>query len=184
MLQSTIHKYALPFVLLALHATGCFAATPALPPMQQAKVEKYKILLAYWARQPEVIDAAKAANKKPLQISNASWDRLAENDPFVLKIGSSKISRQLEKWEADQHIIKLNLRDLHGNLVAYSAASGKPLIYNIKTREPFINGLNGVWSATEIKPDPSTQQNSVQISAPVKDDAKVIGVLHSAVLIE
>jgi hypothetical protein len=34
-----------------------------------------------------------------------------------------------------------------------------------------------VWQQDESKPDPSTNIDTVQISAPVKDGAKVIGVL-------
>jgi hypothetical protein len=184
MFQSILYKYALPFALLALQATACFAAYPELTPVEQAKVEKYKVLLAYWATQRVVIEAAIAANKMPFYMSNSSWDRLADNDPIVAKMGASKVSLQLKDWEADRNIIKLNLRDLNGNLVAFSTRSGKPILFNNKMRAPFIKGLVGPWSANEIKPDPSTQLNSVQIAAPVMDGSKVVGVLHSAVQIQ
>ena len=45
-----------------------------------------------------------------------------------------------------------------------------------------INALKGqAWADTEVKPDPTTQIKSVQVSAPVLDGGKAIGILHGSV---
>jgi hypothetical protein len=75
--------------------------------------------------------------------------------------------------------LKLVLRDEKGNLVA---ASLKPVIYNNAARPPFANAIKGAaWVDKEVKPDPSSGVKGVQVSAPVMDGGKAIGVLHSAV---
>lgn len=181
---SLVFPRFLILLLLACSVGNSYAESPALSAEQRSKVEKYKVLLTFWASQPKVISATKMANRKPFSLSNIAWDRLDDKDPMVLKLGNSEIAKQLETWEKDSNIVKLNLRDIQGNLVAYSARSGKPLLFNNKSRSPFINGMKGSWSAEEVKPDPSTQQNSIQISTPVLDGTKAIGVLHSAVIIE
>ena len=67
-----------------------------------------------------------------------------------------------------------------------AAGSGtKPLLFNNVNRPPFVNAMKGnVWSASEAKPDPTTQRLAVQVSAPIKDGAKVIGVIHTALNLE
>ncbi len=183
MLVNALHRPI--FLLLIAIATGTSSAeTQLLPVQQQARIEKYRALLAFWAAQPAIIDATRKANRNPHTMSNIAWDRLDEQDPLVLKPGNSSIAKQLEAWEKDVYIIKLNLRDKQGNLIAYSARSGKPLLFNNSNRSPFINGIKGSWAAEEIKPDPSTQQNAVQIATPVMDGNHAIGVLQSAVIIE
>ena len=71
------------------------------------------------------------------------------------------------------------LRDEKGNLVA---SSTKPLLFSIPARPAYLMAMKAqVWSATEIKPDPSTGIKSVQASAPVMDGGKVIGVIHTGI---
>jgi hypothetical protein len=117
-------------------------------------------------------------------MNNAKWDDLADNDAVVKGLTLHAAGQQIAKWEEDNGIEKLNLRDEKANLVAFSSNSSKPLLYNNANRAPFQNGLKGIWAASEVKPDPTTQKKSVQISAPVMDGGKAIGVLHSAVLAE
>jgi hypothetical protein len=166
----------------------CTPVNPAYPrpitPQIRIQVEKYKVYLTYWAANPITVTAAKQANRKNgiPGMDNSSWDRLMDNDPLVIALSQSKLARQLTKWESDKGIVKLNLRDKNGNLVAFSSHSGKPLLYNNASRLPFQNGLKGAWSDNDVKPDPTTQQETIQISVPVIDAGKTIGVLHSAVL--
>jgi hypothetical protein len=62
------------------------------------------------------------------------------------------------------------------------ASSTKTLIYNAASRPAFTGAMKGkAWSAPEVKPDPTTQKKSVNISAPVMDGGKVIGVMNAAV---
>ena len=54
-----------------------------------------------------------------------------------------------------------------------------PAIYLGKGKPNFDTSMNDgkVWQQDESKPDPSTNIDTVQISAPVKDGDQVIGVL-------
>ena len=155
-----------------------------LPPPVQAKVDKYKQKLVEWAADPAIITAVKEANVKGAVagITNSKWDELTDKDPEVSAILNSATSVLLRQWDQDKGINKLFLRDKDGNLVA---ASNKPLLYNSAPRTVIKEAMKGVaWAANEIKPDVTTQIKSVQLSAPVKDGGKVIGVIHSAVTVE
>ncbi len=176
-------------VMVALMLAVCMASqvvmAEELTPAMTAKVDKYKKTLAGWAASPVIVAAAKASNDKGgiAGMSNAKWDELSDNDPVVTDIKQNAASKQINQWESStKDLDKLNLRDEKGNLAGFSPSSGKPLLYNNANRPPFQNGLKGVWAAKEIKPDPTTQKKTVQISAPVLEGGKAIGVLHSAVV--
>lgn len=158
------------------------AARAELPADVKAKVETYKKKLVEWGANPAIVKAVKEANAKGGAIpgmTNAKWDELAANDPQVTALLGSAASKQVAQWEADKNISKLFVRDEKGNAVA---ASSKPLLFNNASRPPFKAAIKGeVYHADEVKPDPTTQVKSVQISAPVLDGGKPIGVIHSAV---
>jgi len=187
---TTLSPYILKFILslflgslvIASSATHADPISPAL----QVKVDKYKKQLLEWAANPQLVAAAKASNAKGgiSGITNAKWDELTETDPTVSGLTQLPISKQISKWEDDKAIEKLLLRDETGNLAAYSSRSGKPLLYNNSKQAPFQNGLKGPWSGKEVKPDPTTQKKSVQVSVPVMEGGKAIGVLQAAVLAE
>lgn len=154
-----------------------------LTPDLQAKADKYKGKLVEWAANPTIVAAVKESNAKGGLVpgmTNAKWDELADKDPVVAGFQNSAAGKLVSKWEEDKTLGKLNVRDEKGNLVAASA-SAKPLLYNNASRAPFANGIKGPWVANEVKPDPTTQRKSVQISAPVLDGGKAIGVIHSSV---
>jgi len=164
---------------------GFGAISPAhadLTPEVQAKVNVYKKKLVDWAANPAIVAAVKESNAKGGLIpgmGNAKWDDLADTDPAVKGLQTSAAGKLVSQWEQDKILDKLYVRDEKGNLVA---GSNKPLLYNNATRPPFQNGLKGVWAASEVKPDPTTQKKTVQIAAPVMDGGKAIGVLQSAVI--
>lgn len=164
-------------------ASGVAYADPIAPGLQ-TKVDKYKKQLVDWAANPQLVATVKESNTKGgvAGMTNAKWDELTETDPIVAGLSQLPASKQISKWEDDKGIEKLLLRDEKGNLAAYSNRSGKPLLYNNANRPPFQNGLKGTWAANEVKPDPTTQKKSVQISTPVMDGGKAIGVLQTAVL--
>ncbi len=169
----------------ALSVTMAYGEGKPLPPDVQAKVEKYKKKLTEWAGHPVIVNAVKESNKKAAAttMTNVTWDALGEKDPIVTVFQTSPAGKLISKWEDDKNLVKLFARDEKANLVA--AGSGtKPLLYNNSNRPPFINGMKGVWAATEAKPDPSSQRLAVQVSAPIKDGEKVIGVIHTAVDME
>lgn len=166
----------------ALHATQ---ASADLPPALQTKVDGYKKKLVEWAANPVIVKAVKEANAKGGLVpgmTNGKWDELAENDPVVLGTLNTPASKLIIQWEADKGINKLFVRDEKGNMVA---GSGKSLVYNASARPPFKEAIKGkAWSASEVKPDPTTQIKSVHVSAPVLDGAQAIGVIHTAVTAE
>ena len=139
-----------------------------------------------WAANPVIIAAVKESNSKGgiAGMTNAKWDEIGDTDPVVTGLSQSAAGKQITKWDDGKAIEKLILRDDKANLVASSSLGGKTLLYNNSNRPPFQNGLKGAWAANEVKPDPTTQKKSVQISAPVMDGGKAIGVLQAAVLAE
>lgn len=169
-------------ILLTAFSLQPSNALATLPADMQAKVESYKNKLVEWAANPTIVKAVKEANAKGGMIpgmTNGKWDELAENHPQVTGIMATPASKLILQWEADKGINKLFVRDAKGNMVA---GSGKSLIYNAAARPPIKEAMKGkAWNAQEIKPDPTTQINSVHISAPILDGGNVIGVIHSAV---
>ena len=59
-----------------------------------------------------------------------------------------------------------------------SPFTSMPAIYIAKGKPNFDEAFDGkLWNQGESKPDPSTDIDTVQIAAPVKDGSDVIGVL-------
>ena len=173
--------------VLAMFASAfASSAWAELPPDVAAKVEMMKKKLVEWAANPAVVGATKASNGSDGVIAgmtNSKWDELTDKDPQVMGFQTSAAGKLVVEWEQDKTIGKLYVRDQKGNLVASSAT--KPLLYNVATRPPFINAMKGApWATGEIKPDPTTQAKSVQVSAPVMDGGKAIGVIHANISVE
>ncbi|MBK9440264.1 MAG: hypothetical protein IPN53_02725 [Comamonadaceae bacterium] len=156
-----------------------------LPAALQAKVTKYQKQLVEWAANPLMISATKEANAKGgflPGMTNAKWNDLDDKDPAVLSTLNSPAGLQIRKWEEDKNLNKLFLRDQKANVIA---GSSKTLLFNNASRPASSNALKGqAWADTEIKPDPTTQIKSVQVSAPVLDGGKTIGILHGSVTAE
>lgn len=188
--SNVLSQIAKVFLLMTMGISAIVSTSVYADPISaevQSKVDKYKKLLVEWAANPQVVAAVKDSNSKGgiAGMSNAKWDDLADTDAVITGLKQNAASQQISKWEGDNKTLdKLNLRDEKANLVAFSSNSGKPILYNNANRPPFQNGLKGAWSASEVKPDPTTQKKTVQISAPVMDGGKAIGVLHSAVSAE
>jgi len=173
---------------VSLSVAACLLASVSLmshaevPAALQPKVEKYKKQLTEWAAAPAMVAAVRDANAKGGAgggMTNAKWNDLEDKDPAVAATLTGPVASQIIKWEEDKNINKLFLRDLKGNLIA---GSSKALLFNNASRAPIVNALKGAaWSDSDVKPDPSTQIKSVQISTPVLDGGKVIGVLHASV---
>lgn len=152
----------------------------------KSRVSRYKKYLANLAANPLLVAVVREANKKSFSdhISNSEWKLLAEDDPKVLRLNKNETGEMLAKFEKSLAFEKLNVRDAKGYLAAFSSDNTKPLVYNAASRPGFENGLKGLWSASEIKPDPTTGKMAVQIAAPIMDEGKVIGVVHSSVTAE
>ena len=160
------------------------SAQAELSPEMSAKVERYKAKLTEWARNPLLVGAVREANKGDglAGMSNAKWEALAETDTMVTSFQTNAAGRALSEFEVDQGISKLYLRDAKGNLVA---GSNKPLLYNNSTRKPFAEAFKGApFVEKEVKPDTTTQIRGVQLSVPVLENGKPIGVLQTSVVAE
>ena len=146
----------------------------------QKKIEVYKKQTVAWAADPLVVGAVKDANSKgPIPgMGNAKWKELKETDPVVSAFVTNATGKQLTKWmEADaKGINKIVLSGAKSQRVAFTSM---PAIYLGKGKPNFDTSMNDgkVWQQDESKPDPSTNIDTVQISAPVMDGGKVIGVL-------
>lgn len=191
-LQSVTMRESLRFLMCGVLGSGAMLAVTTaygegkpLPPDVQAKVEKYKTKLTEWAGHPVIIAAVKESNKKAeaTTMTNVTWDALGEKDPIVTAYQTKPAGKIISQWEG-KDLVKLFVRDAKGNLAA-AGSGAKPILYNNGNRPPFMNAMKGsAWAASEAKPDPSTQRLAVQVSAPIKDGSKVIGVIQTAVNLE
>lgn len=146
----------------------------------QKKIDVYKKQAASWAVDPAIVQAVKEANAKgPIPgMGNAKWRELKENDPVVSGLVTSQTGKLLTTWmEAD--INGINKIVLTGDKAQRVAFTSMPAAYLAKGRPNFDTSMDDgkTWQQDESKPDPSTNIDSVQISAPVKDGKKIIGVL-------
>jgi hypothetical protein len=174
-------------VLACLFAGVALLAAVSLPvsagpinDKMQKKIEVYKKQTVAWAADPLLVGAVKDANAKgPIAgMGNAKWKELKETDPVVSAFVTNAAGKQLTKWmDADaKGINKIVLSGAKSQRVAFTSM---PAIYLGKGKPNFDTSMNDakVWQQDESKPDPSTNINTVQISAPVMDGGKVIGVL-------
>lgn len=180
-------KTVISMMLAAMMFTGVAAPAHAeLEASVQSTVDIYKKKLVEWAANPVIVAAVKDSNAKGGLVSdmnNAKWDELPDTSPVVTSFQTSPAGKKLAEWETDKVLNKIFARDAKGNLVASSKS--KPLLFNVATKAPFMEGMKGhAWNIGVAKPDPTTQIKSVQISAPVMDNGKPIGVLHSAVTVK
>ena len=141
------------------------------------KIEAYKRKAVEWAANPTIIKAVQESNAKGPIMANAKWRELKETDPIVEGFITSPTGQLLTQWmNADaKGINKIVLSGDKSHRVAFTSM---PAIYIGKGKPNFDEAFSGkVWQQDESKPDPSTNIDTVQIAAPVKDRGKTIGVL-------
>lgn len=148
-------------------------------PKMQPKIDSYKKQAAVWAMDPVIVKAVKESNAQgPIpMLGNAKWRELKESDPIVKGLVDNPAGQRLTKWmNADpKGINKIVLSGDKSHRVAFTSM---PAIYIGKGKPNFDESFSGkAWQQGESKPDPSTNIESVQISAPVKNGNDVIGVL-------
>ena len=164
---------------LALAGTGATLAGDVTAKMQP-KIDAYKKQAVTWAADPLIVKAVKDANAAgPIAgMGNAKWRDLKEGDPAVKGLVDNAAGQLLTKWmNADaKGINKVVLTGDKSHRVAFTSM---PAVYLGKGRPNFDTSMNDgtVWQQAESRPDPSTNIDTVQISAPVKDGNTVIGVL-------
>ena len=169
--------------LLLIALTLLFPVAPLLAgditPKMQPKIDQHKKQAAIWAADPLVVKSVKDANAQgPIEgMGNAKWRELKETDALVQGFTTNPAGQLLTKWmNADaKSINKVVLSGAKSQRVAFTSM---PAIYIGKGKPNFDEAMDGkVWQQGESKPDPSTNIDTVQIAAPVKDGDKVIGVL-------
>lgn len=172
-------RYSAISAILALGLMVNVAIAADITPKMQLKIDAYKKQSAAWAADPAIVKAVKESNTKgPISgMGNAKWRELKEDDPVVNAFITEPSGQLLTKWmNADtKGINKIVLSGNKSHRVAYTSMPAK---YIGKGAPNFDNSFEGnLWNQGESKPDPSTNIDSIQISAPVKDGSDVIGVL-------
>ncbi|MBI3546427.1 MAG: cache domain-containing protein [Gammaproteobacteria bacterium] len=170
-------------VRLLLAGFTLLAVTPLLAgditSKMQPNIDRYKKQAVAWAADPLIVQAVKEINAKgPIPgMGNAKWREIKDTDPVVQGFITNPAGQLLTKWmNADaKGINKIVLSGAKSERVAFTSM---PAVYLGKGKPNFDEAIDGkVWQQPESKPDPSTNIDTVQIAAPVKDGGEVIGVL-------
>ena len=169
--------------LLLTALTLLLATTPVLAgditPKMQPKIDQYKKQAVTWAADHLIVKSVKDANAQGAipGMGNAKWRELKESDLLVQGFITHPAGQLLTKW-MDADAKGINKIVLSGDKSQRVAFTSMPAIYLGKGKPNFDEAISGkVWHQGETKPDPSTNIDTVQIAAPVKDGDKVIGVL-------
>lgn len=184
MMQSTsvqwIRQSAIPVMICGLALAGAGAALAAdVTAKMQPRIDAYKKQAMAWAADPSIVKAVRDSNTAgPIpMMGNAKWRDLKESDPIVKGLVDNPAGQLMTKWmNADaKGINKIVLSGDKSHRVAFTSM---PAIYIGKGKPNFDEAFGGkVWQQGESKPDPSTNIDTVQIAAPVKNGTTVIGVL-------
>lgn len=164
------------FILLAFNSLA-YAAD--ITPKMQKSIMAYKAKIVKWAADPVIVNAVKEANAKgPIpMMGNAKWREIDPKDPLITSFETNPAGKLVTKW-MNEDPKGINKIVVSGNRSQRVAFTSMPAIYIGKGKPNFDEAYDGkVWQQPETKPDPSTQIETVQIAAPIKDGAEVIGVL-------
>ncbi|MFB3818188.1 MAG: hypothetical protein ACE147_11030 [Candidatus Methylomirabilales bacterium] len=166
---------ALALAATATHAQRAFEISPAV----QAEIDRQKSVIAAWAASPEVVSAVREQNARgPIPgMDNAKWKATRRADLTVRGFQMNPAGRFLKR--------KLDESGVTYSEAFLSAARGEKVAFVEKTTSyihkgqpkfdvPFQTGQT--WQG---KPelDDSSQMYMLQLSVPVLDQAKPIGVL-------
>jgi len=167
------------FFAFAFGFAAVLAAQAApLTPQQQARLEAYKKAITKWAARPPVVKAVQAANAKGLlpNMSNAAWAALKPDDPIVVSFETNPVGLWLAKKLKDSNGVfcEAFLSGSQGQKVAFAA---KTTSYIHAGSPKFDVPMSGKPWQGQPELDASSNVYSVQISTPVLDGGKPIGVL-------
>lgn len=177
-----VHKPYLAVVLcvLVLFALGSAFAAEKAPEEIVAFAQKE---LMKWGENPVIVQAVKAQNAQGMTLEEIkSLDERWMNTPgiadFMKPYLENDCAKELRKLqESAPYFAEIFVTDNQGGLVA---ATDKTSDYwqgdEAKFTECF-KGEEGVLYIADVEFDESTQTYSVQVSVPVRDEGKVIGVL-------
>lgn len=166
-------------VLVLLVLGLAFAAEKAPQEIVTFAQEK----LMPWGENPVIVQAVKAQNAKGMTLEEIkALDERWINTPgiadFIKPYLENECAKELRKLqESAPYFAEIFVTDNQGGLVA---ATDKTSDYwqgdEAKFTECF-KGEEGVLYIADVEFDESTQTYSVQISVPVRDEGKVIGVI-------
>lgn len=177
-MQRTIHSFLMMLVMLSV-APVVLAAKMEITPVMQAALDKQKTAIAQWAADAAISKAVRDQNAKgPIaEMDNAKWKAVRRSDALVAAFQENPAGAFLKKKLDDSQGLfsEAFLSAAQGEKVAFVEKTsfyihkGKP-----KFDVPFDTGKS--WQG-EPEFDESTQTFAVQISVPVVDGGKNIGVL-------
>lgn len=163
--------------LLAGHALAVDSASRITPAIQAA-LDAQKRLIAQWAADPSVIDAVKAQNAKgPIPgMTNGKWKSLKADDPAVTAFQKNRAGVFLAKKQAASKglVLEAFLNAAQGEKAAFTA---KPSSYLHAKTAKFDDPMIGRPWQGKPEFDKSSYSHSIQLSTPVLDRGKAIGVL-------
>lgn len=172
-------------VLLGCALVGSAVARDSsnrLTPEMTTVLEGQRKIIAQWAANPIVVAAVRAQNAKgPLPgMTNSKWKGLAADDPLVASFQKSGAGVFLAKKLAASNglIREAFLSGAQGESVAFAQ---KPTTYNHAKEPKFDAPMTGQAWMGKPEWDKSSRSHSVQISTPVFDRGKPIGVLVAGV---
>ena len=169
---------------LVLLATAAPVAALDLTPAVQAELDRLKQTAAEWAADPLIVGAVKAQNGKgPVAgMDNAKWKSIRRSDPTIQAFVQSPAGQFLKaKIQASSGTLdKAFLNAAQGEKVAFAE---KTISYLHKGQEKFDVPMSTgkPWQMSKQWFDESLQGFALQVSAPVMDGGKVIGVLVASV---
>ena len=171
------------FVLLALvERAASFEMTPAA----QAELDKMKTVIAGWAADPVLVKAVVAQNGKgPIEgMDNAKWKTMRRTDALVKEFQSNPAAMYLKsKLDGSSGMFtEAFLSAGQGEKVAFVE---KTTSYIHKGQPKFDVPFGGAksWQG-KAEFDESAQTYQIQISVPVLEDNKSVGVLVVGVNLE
>jgi len=168
----TLLSCALVGNLLALDSAS------RITPEIQAELDAQKRTIAQWAASPVLVAAVKAQNKSgPLPgMTNGKWRSLKPNDAIVQTLQQNAASMWLaKKLGASNGLYReAFLSAAKGEKAAFAT---KPTSYLHANDEKFEKAMTGQSWQGKPEFDKSSRSHVVQISTPVLDRGKPIGVL-------
>ena len=175
-LLAVLFGCALAGNILALDSAG------RITPEIRAQIDTQKRVLAQIAKDPTLVSAVRAQNAKgPVpDLTNRKWRSLKPADPIVSAFQQSPAGLLLARKKAASNGIfnELFLCAAKGEKVAFVE---KPSTYLHKGEPKFDIPMSGkAWEGTP-EFDKSSRSHAIQISTPVFDKGKPIGVLVAGV---
>lgn len=140
------------------------------------------------AADPVIVDEVRKRNEQNIKLSDIqaldrSWSEYSSDHPEKRKMFSTKAGRMLkDQVEFDSSIFsEIFLTDNQGaNITAWPVTSDYWQGDEAKWHRSFNNGEGDVYIG-RLEYDESSQSNAIQISVPVMDDNRAIGVLIAGI---